>query len=103
MKYSTLSKTKEPSSIREEAYRLHEARKEYVKMSGQHVLRVLNFRSLLEHCLVEKFTDATLSQRDFYSDVQIWANLDAALTYWKQWLVDVSKMGNNKRERLINT
>ncbi|KAI7892149.1 uncharacterized protein EV154DRAFT_419104 [Mucor mucedo] len=57
-------------------------------MSGQHVLRVLNFRSLLEHCLVEKFTDATLSQRDFYSDVQIWANLDAALTFWKQWLVD---------------
>lgn len=91
MKYSNLSKTKEPSSIREEAFRLHEARKEYVKMSGQHVLRILNFRSLLEHCLVEKFADATLSQRDFYSDVQIWANLDAALTYWRQWLVDVRK------------
>lgn len=59
-------------------------------MSGQHVLRILNFRSLLEHCLVERFSAATLAQRDFYNDIQLWANLDAALAYWKQWLEDVS-------------
>ncbi|KAI9246007.1 hypothetical protein EDC94DRAFT_529843 [Helicostylum pulchrum] len=57
-------------------------------MSGQHVLRILNFRSLLEHCLVERFSAATLAQRDFYNDIQLWANLDAALAYWKQWLED---------------
>ncbi|KAG2234954.1 hypothetical protein INT48_005108 [Thamnidium elegans] len=88
LKYSNIHKTKEPSSIREEAFRLHETRKEYVKMSGQHVLRILNFRSLLEHCLVERFSAATLAQRDFYNDIQLWANLDAALAYWKQWLED---------------
>ncbi|GAN01488.1 transcription factor [Mucor ambiguus] len=87
-KYSGLSKSKEPSSVREEAFRLHEARKEYVKMSGQHVLRILNFRSLLEHCLVERFTAATVAHKDFYKDIQVWANLDAALSYWKQWLMD---------------
>lgn len=91
-KYSAIHKTKEPSSIREEAFRLHDARKEYVKLSGQHVLRVLNFRSLLEHCLVERFSEATLAQRDFYKDIQLWANLDAALDYWKQWLKDVSRI-----------
>jgi hypothetical protein len=89
-KYSALHKTKEPSAIREEAFRLHEARKEYVRMSGQHVLRILNFRSLLEHCLVERFSKATVANKDFYNDIQVWANLDAALAYWKQWLNDVS-------------
>jgi hypothetical protein len=89
-KYSALSKTKEPSAVREEAFRLHEARKEYVKMSGQHVLRILNFRSTLEHCLVERFTAATVAHKDFYKDIQVWANLDAALSYWKQWLIDVT-------------
>ncbi|KAF1803955.1 hypothetical protein FB192DRAFT_1277897 [Mucor lusitanicus] len=57
-------------------------------MSGQHVLRILNFRSLLEHCLVERFTAATVAHKDFYKDIQVWANLDAALSYWKQWLID---------------
>ncbi|KAL0140742.1 hypothetical protein V8B55DRAFT_1510080 [Mucor lusitanicus] len=88
VKYSGLSKSKEPSAVREEAFRLHEARKEYVNMSGQHVLRILNFRSLLEHCLVERFTAATVAHKDFYKDIQVWANLDAALSYWKQWLID---------------
>jgi hypothetical protein len=89
VKYSALNKTKEPSAIREEAFRLHEARKEYVHMSGQYVIRILNFRSLLEHCLVERFSAATVAHRDLYNDIQIWANLDAALSYWKQWLADV--------------
>ncbi|CEP07785.1 hypothetical protein [Parasitella parasitica] len=90
-KYSGLGKSKEPSAIREEAFRLHEARKEYVRMSGQHVLRVLNFRSTLEHCLVERFTAATVAHKDFYKDIQVWANLDAALSYWKQWLIDLHR------------
>lgn len=87
-KYSALHKTKEPSAIREEAFRLHEARKEYVRMSGQHVLRILNFRSLLEHCLVERFSSATVAHKVFYDDIQVWAKLEVALSYWKQWLMD---------------
>ncbi|KAI8890658.1 hypothetical protein K501DRAFT_236218 [Backusella circina FSU 941] len=87
-KYSALSKTKEPSAIREEAFRLFDARKNYVRLSGQQVLRVLNFRSSLEHCLIERFSAATIAHKEFYSDVQVWANLDAAIAYWKEWLVD---------------
>jgi hypothetical protein len=89
-KYSALSKTKEPSAIREEAFRLFEARKNYVRLSGQQVLRVLNFRSSLEHCLIERFSAVTIAHKEFYSNVQVWANLDAAIAYWKEWLVDVS-------------
>ncbi|CAO3680373.1 unnamed protein product [Rhizopus stolonifer] len=43
VKYVSQVKTKEPSAIREEAFRLYEARKIHAKMSSQHVMRVLHF------------------------------------------------------------
>ncbi|KAI8976095.1 hypothetical protein BDB01DRAFT_853390 [Pilobolus umbonatus] len=87
-KYSALSKSKEPSSIREEAFRLHEARKLYVKMSGQHTLRILNLRSLLEHTIVDRFSAASMAYENFYDDVQIWTHLNTVISSWKQWLID---------------
>lgn len=78
------------------AFRLHEARKEYVRMSGQHVLRILNFRSLLEHCLVKRFSSATVANKVFYDDIQVWAKLEVALSYWKQWLMDASRRKKKK-------
>lgn len=60
-------------------------------MSGQHVVRILQFRSLLEHCLVDSFSSATLAHfHDFDGGKQVWAKLDSSLAAWKQWLVDVS-------------
>ncbi|KAL0094082.1 hypothetical protein F4703DRAFT_1924803 [Phycomyces blakesleeanus] len=88
-KYTAQSKTKEASAVREEAFRLHEARKSYVRMSGQHVLRILHFRSILEHCLVEHFSAATLAHlSDLDGGTRVWQKLDSSLASWKQWLVD---------------
>ncbi|KAI9486207.1 MAG: hypothetical protein EXX96DRAFT_475404 [Benjaminiella poitrasii] len=70
------------------AFRLHEARKDYIQLSTQHVIKVVEFRSLLEHCLIERFSSATVAQRDFYNDIEVWAHLDKAIEYWKQWLLD---------------
>lgn len=90
-KYTSQSKTKEASAIREEAFRLYEARKAYVRMSGQHVIRAIHFRSLLEHFLVEKFTLATLYHlKDFNGSSDSWSNIETNLSSWKQWLIDVS-------------
>lgn len=90
-KYSSQSKSKEVSALREEAFRLHEARKYYVHMSGQHVVRMLQFRSALEHTLVEHFSAATLAHlNDIDGSMQVWQKLDVQLESWKQWLVDVS-------------
>lgn len=76
--------------MREEAFRLHEARKAYVRMSGQHVVRILQFRSMLEHFLVEAFSAATQAHLyDFDGGKQVWQKLDASLASWKQWLIDV--------------
>ncbi|CEG62748.1 hypothetical protein RMATCC62417_00026 [Rhizopus microsporus] len=58
-------------------------------MSGQHVVRLLHFRSLLEHFLVEKFTLATLYHlKDFEGGSDSWSRIESNLSSWKQWLLD---------------
>ncbi|KAI9268822.1 hypothetical protein BDA99DRAFT_546152 [Phascolomyces articulosus] len=100
-KYTSQSKTKEASAIREEAFRLHEARKAYTRMSGQHVIRMLQFRSMLEHCLVESFSAATLAHfHDVDGGKQVWSKLDAGLNAWKQWLIDDRKTCDYQLHRL---
>ncbi|CAO3658004.1 unnamed protein product [Rhizopus stolonifer] len=102
-KYTSQSKAKEASAIREEAFRLYEARKSYVRMSGQHVVRVLHFRSLLEHFLVEKFTLATLYHlKDFGGGLDSWSKIETNLTSWKQWLIDDRDTCNYQLQQLQN-
>lgn len=77
--------------MREEAFRLYEARKSYARMSGQHVVRILHFRSILEHFLVERFSLATAFHlKEFEGGSDSWSKLQSSLSAWKQWLVDVS-------------
>ncbi|KAI8332635.1 hypothetical protein BC941DRAFT_474061 [Chlamydoabsidia padenii] len=103
-KYSSQSNTKEVSALREEAFRLHEARKCYVHMSGQHVVRLLQFRSALEHTLVEQFSAATLAHlNDFDGGMNVWQKLDTHLASWKQWLVDDKSTCNYQLLKLQNT
>ncbi|KAI9494450.1 hypothetical protein BDB00DRAFT_818072 [Zychaea mexicana] len=100
-KYTSQSKTKEPSAVREEAFRLHEARKAYTRMSGQHVVRMLQFRSMLEHCLVESFSSAMMAHfQDVDAEKQVWSKLDAGLNAWKQWLIDDRKTCDYQLHRL---
>ncbi|CEP12823.1 hypothetical protein [Parasitella parasitica] len=88
-KYTAQSRTKEASAVREEAFRLYEARKAYVRMSGQHVVRILHFRSLLEHFLVERFSLASsFHLKDIEGASDSWSKLQTKLISWKQWLLD---------------
>lgn len=60
-------------------------------MSGQHVVHILHFRSLLEHFLVERFSLATSYHlKDFEGSSDSWSKLQSSLIQWKQWLFDVS-------------
>ncbi|SAL98337.1 hypothetical protein [Absidia glauca] len=103
-KYSSQSNSKEVSALREEAFRLHEARKCYVHMSGQHVVRLLQFRSALEHTLVEQFSAATLAHlNDFDGGMNVWLKLDNHLASWKQWLVDDKNTCNYQLHKLQTT
>ncbi|KAI8987418.1 hypothetical protein BDF20DRAFT_910043 [Mycotypha africana] len=88
-KYTSQSKMKEASAVREEAFRLYEARKSYVRMSSQHVARILHFRSCLEHFIVDKFSmAANCHLKDFEGGKETWAKLKSTVVSWKQWLAD---------------
>ncbi|KAG2205633.1 hypothetical protein INT46_003460 [Mucor plumbeus] len=100
-KYTAQSKTKEASAVREEAFRLYEARKSYVRMSGQHVVRILHFRSLLEHFLVERFSLASsFHLKDFEGGSDSWSKLQSKLISWKQWLLDDKDTCNYQLDQL---
>ncbi|KAL9548325.1 hypothetical protein MBANPS3_005731 [Mucor bainieri] len=100
-KYTAQSKSKEASAVREEAFRLYEARKSYVRMSGQHVVRILHFRSLLEHFLVERFALASsFHLKDFEGGSDSWSKLQSKLISWKQWLLDDKDTCSYQLDRL---
>ncbi|KAL8630762.1 hypothetical protein Q9189_003522 [Teloschistes chrysophthalmus] len=56
-RYSAQSKTKEPSSLREDAFQLHEARKAYLKASMDFSVLAPQFRMTLDKMLVKVFSD----------------------------------------------
>jgi VAD1 Analog of StAR-related lipid transfer domain/BAR domain of APPL family/PH domain len=56
-KYSALGKSKEPSSLREEAFQLHEARKAYLKAHLDFFAIAPQFRFALDKLLVKIFFD----------------------------------------------
>lgn len=56
-KYAALGKTKEPSSLREDAFQLHEARKAYLKASMDFYFIAPQFRFALDKLLVRVFFD----------------------------------------------
>lgn len=56
-KYAAQTKTKEPSSLREDAFKLHEARKLYLKASMDFCIQAPNFRASLDKILVRVCSD----------------------------------------------
>jgi hypothetical protein len=90
-RYSTLSKTKESSALREDAFQLHEVRKSYVRMCDNYVIQVIAFRTYLDRALVTSFTNATVAQvEELEGASEIWTRLKSSIGAWKRWLVEVS-------------
>ncbi|KAK2739871.1 SNF1-interacting protein [Myotisia sp. PD_48] len=56
-RYSSLGKSKEPSSLREDAFQLHEARKAYLKASLDFCVQSPQIKILLEKLFVNAFFD----------------------------------------------
>ena len=56
-KYASQGKSKEPSSLREDAFQLHEARKQYLKCSMDFYLHAPQLRYTLDKLLVKIFSD----------------------------------------------
>ena len=56
-RYSAQGKTKEPSSLREDAFQLHEARKSYLRASMDFSIVAPSLRASLDKTLVKAFSD----------------------------------------------
>ncbi|KAI9260525.1 hypothetical protein BDA99DRAFT_560606 [Phascolomyces articulosus] len=87
-KYAALGKSKDPIMLRDEAELLHDARKEYIQLSGQHTVRVVNFRGLLANLLVERIATSSKPENNFEDLAQIWNHIHTSIAGWRQWLID---------------
>lgn len=64
-KYLAQAKTKEASSLREDAFKLHEDRKAYLRASMDYCIFAPNFRSALDHLLINVFSDRLKDFRNY--------------------------------------
>ncbi|ORE19893.1 hypothetical protein BCV71DRAFT_93991 [Rhizopus microsporus] len=105
-RYFVLSKQKEPSALREDAFQMHELRKAYVKQSTDHFVKLIYFKSQLEHILVQSFSSAVSAHVEEIEETRrTFGTLKPKLAIWKQWL-DENKTTcehqiNNIKERCI--
>ncbi|KAL9600549.1 MAG: hypothetical protein Q9219_003095 [cf. Caloplaca sp. 3 TL-2023] len=63
-RYSALSRTKEPSSLREDAFQLHEAHKAYLKASMDFSVMAPLLRTTMDKVLVKVFSDQWRAMRN---------------------------------------
>ncbi|KAH8153249.1 uncharacterized protein LAJ45_02836 [Morchella importuna] len=67
-RYSTQSKTKEPSSLREDAFQVYEARKLYIRSCLDFCVAAPTFRAALDRVLVKIFSDQSREQQRIRRD-----------------------------------
>ncbi|OCL10621.1 hypothetical protein AOQ84DRAFT_387387 [Glonium stellatum] len=88
-RYSGQAKTKEPSSLREDAFQLHEARKAYLKASMDFCVMAPQVRVTLDKLLVKVFSD---QWRDMKSA------RDSSSSSFAKWGVEMDRIKGWSRE-----
>ncbi|ORY94894.1 hypothetical protein BCR43DRAFT_526032 [Syncephalastrum racemosum] len=90
-RYAALSRTKEPSALREDAFQTYDMRKQYTQACRVYYMQLVQFKANLEHTLVECFSGAMGAQIDETEEAnQSCMQPRAMLPGWQQWL-DESK------------
>lgn len=91
-RYNVLSKQKEASALREDAFQMYELRKLYIRNSSDHFAKLVSFKANLEILLIECFSGALSSQiEEIDESAYTCSSARSKLAGWKQWL-DESKM-----------
>ncbi|ORZ16542.1 hypothetical protein BCR42DRAFT_37851 [Absidia repens] len=90
-RYSNLSKQKEPSSLREDAFQMFDIQKTYIHASGTYFMQLITIKSKVEHLLVDCFSDGLTEHLDHLNEsLQSQASARGMIPGWRQWL-DESK------------
>jgi hypothetical protein len=89
-RYSILSKQKESSALREDAFQLYDIQKLYVRHSGDYFVKLMSFKSNLENLLVQCFTGALGAYVEEVDESgAMCRQIQDSLPGWKQWLEEV--------------
>ena len=88
-KYASQAKTKEPSSLREDAFKLHEVRKQYLKSCMDFCIQAPNFRANLDKLLVKVCSD---QWKDFRS------SREATATTFAKWGSEMERIRGWSKE-----
>ncbi|KAI8364665.1 uncharacterized protein BYT42DRAFT_589984 [Radiomyces spectabilis] len=70
-RYSVLSKQKEASALREDAFQMYDIRKTYIRTSGEYFTQLISFKACLEELLVGSFSGAIAAQIEENDDLAI--------------------------------
>ncbi|EMD00482.1 hypothetical protein BAUCODRAFT_28837 [Baudoinia panamericana UAMH 10762] len=88
-RYLSQSKTKEASSLREDAFQLHEARKAYLKASMDFCIAAPNLRASLDKLIVRIFSDQWREMR---------SSREANATLFNKWSGEMERVRGWSRE-----
>ncbi|PLB46767.1 putative transcription factor SipA3 [Aspergillus steynii IBT 23096] len=102
-RYASQSKSKEPSSLREDAFQLHEARKAYLKASMDFSVQAPQVRNSLDRLLVRVSFDQWREFKTFHS------NNGSTFTKWGQemdrikgWIHEMEGSEKSSRRELLS-
>ncbi|CAG8520665.1 15641_t:CDS:10 [Funneliformis caledonium] len=65
-KYSSQSRNKEASALREDAFQLHEVRKTYIKSALDYTLKIVQFRASIDHLIMDQFLTGTFAHLEMH-------------------------------------
>ncbi|KAI8343352.1 hypothetical protein BC941DRAFT_388418 [Chlamydoabsidia padenii] len=90
-RYSILSKQKEPSALREDAFQLFDIQKSYTRASGTYFIQLITLKSKVEHLLVDCFSGGLTDHIDHLDQsLHSQSSTRTMIPGWRQWL-DESK------------
>lgn len=94
-RYLGLTKNKEPSALREDAFQLAEARKEYIKTRLALCVSISTTQSKLDNCLVKTFSESwILSSKDFMSADPATQRISIEMLRLRSWTKTMQKCAN---------
>ncbi|KAI9491484.1 hypothetical protein BDB00DRAFT_483753 [Zychaea mexicana] len=100
-RYGALSRAKEASALREDAFQTYDVRKTFIRVSREYFTELLAFKANLEHVLVECFSCAMAAQVEEAEEAyQSCAQSRAMLPGWQQWLEESKAMSEYQLEKI---
>ncbi|KAI9265211.1 hypothetical protein BDA99DRAFT_604465 [Phascolomyces articulosus] len=100
-KYNALSRAKEASALREDAFQTFDVRKTFIRVSREYFTHLLAFKANLEHVLVECFSSAMSAQIEEADEAyQSCTQSRAMFPGWQQWLEESKAMSEYQLEKI---